>query len=332
VEPNWPRINADAANQQCCFEFQCSYSFQIGVHPRASPASLDIAPAKGMFTITKAVSEDFERVYPLFQGFEDAPIPKDDWKKIFDIPWHTKEDFCGYLLLKDGEIKGYLGVIFSRRELQGKIEKFGNMTSWIVTEDCRGQSILLLLELLKLKDYTLTNFTASETVAAILRKLGFEEFSVDQQVLLPVPAFRLPRRDFSCDVDVQEIRRNLTGADLKIFEDHQQLNCQHLLLHSAHGDCYLVLKKTRRKNLSFAKVHYLSNAEVFHQSIESLITTICVRLRVFGLMVDERYIPGQQFRRARHYPHQRKGYFKSPTIRDSNLIDTLYSELVILHN
>src|SRR6185295_4394220 len=197
-----------------------------------------------MFTITKAVSEDFERVYPLFQGFEDSPIAKDDWKKIFVLPWQTEEDFCGYLLQKDGEIKGYLKVIFSRRILQGKTEKFGNMTSWIVTEDCRGQSILLLLELLKLKDYTLTNFTASETVAAILRKLGFEEFSVDQRVLLPVPAFRLPRRDSFCDFDEQVIRKTLTRADLKIFEDHQQLNCRHLLLHSADGDCYLVLKKT----------------------------------------------------------------------------------------
>ena len=314
------------------FEFRCSYSFHIGVHPRASAASLDIAPAKGMFTITKAVREDFERIYPLFQGFGDSPIPKDAWKKIFDIPWPTEEDFCGYLLLKDGEIKGYLGVVFSRRMLKGTIEKFGNMTSWIVTEDCRGQSILLLLELLKLRDYTLTNFTASPTVAAILKKLGFEEFPVDQRVLLPVPEFRLPRRDSSCDFDLQMIRSKLAGADLRIFDDHQQLNCQHLLLHAVNGDCYVVLKKTKRKNLTFAKVHYLSDAPVFHKCMESLIATICVRLRVFGLMVDERYIQGQPFRRAMHYPHQRKSYFKSQSIRDSSLIDTIYSELVILHS
>jgi hypothetical protein len=296
------------------------------------PAGSDIARAKSMFTITKAVSEDFERVYPLFQGFGDSPIPKADWKKLFVIPWQTEEDFCGYLLLKDGEIKGYLGVIFSRRTFAGKTEKFGNMTSWIVTEDCRGQSILLLLELLKLKDYTLTNFTASETVAAILKKLSFEEFPVDQRVLLPVPDFRLSRRDSSCNFDLQMIRSTLAGLDLRIFEDHQGLNCKHLLLHSANGDCYLVLKKTKRKNLTFAKVHYLSNAGVFHRCMESLITTICVRLRVFGLMVDERYIRGHSFRHAMDYPHQRKAYFKSRSILDSNLIDTIYSELVILHN
>src|SRR6266852_5229016 len=145
-----------------------------------------------MFTITKAVSQDFERVYPLFNGFGDSPIAKEDWKKLFLSPWTTEEDFCGYLLLQDGDVKGYLGVIFSRRLLNNKTEKLCNMTSWIVNQDCRSKSLWLILELLKLEDYTLTNFTASPTVAAILSKLGFKEFSVDQRVFLPLPHFALP--------------------------------------------------------------------------------------------------------------------------------------------
>src|SRR5262245_13773600 len=140
-----------------------------------------------MFTISKAVSKDFDRVYPLFHSFGGPPISKDNWKKIFVSPWQTGEDFCGYLLLRDGKIEGYLGLIFSQRILNGQIEKFCNMTSWVVNEGCRGQSISMLLELLKLKDYTLTNFTASPTVARILSKLGFTEFAVDQRVLLPMP-------------------------------------------------------------------------------------------------------------------------------------------------
>jgi hypothetical protein len=285
-----------------------------------------------MFTITKAVAEDFARVSPLFQGFGDSPIPAADWKKIFVTPWKTEEDFCGFLLLKDGVVKGYLGLIFSRRTLNGKPEKLCNMTSWIVNEDCRGQSILLLLELLKLKDYTLTNFTASPTVAAILKKLGFEEFPVDQRVLLPIPGFRLRRSGSTCEFNLPAISSKLGAVDLRIFDDHQGLNCQHLLLQSANGDCYVVLKKTKRKNLTFAKVHYLSNAEVFHKCMEDLAAAICVRLRAFGLMVDERYIKRHQFRGSLNYPHQRKAYFKSDSLRDANLIDTIYSELVVLHN
>jgi len=284
-----------------------------------------------MFTIKKAVSEDFERVYPLLRSFGNSSISKEDWKRIFDNPWKTTEDFCGYLLLKDGNVKGYLGLIFSRRTLDDKTEKLCNMTSWIVDEDSRSTSLLLLLELLKLKDYTLTNFTASPTVATILKKLGFKEFHVDQRVLLPIPQFALPRRRNRCDFDLQVIRTKLGGNDLTIFDDHQGLKCLHLLLESDNSYCYVVLKKTKRKNLPFAKVHYLSNVNVFHQSMDSLVANICVHFRVFGVMVDERYIQGRKFRASMKYPHQRKAFFKSNSVANENRIDTLYSELVILH-
>ena len=285
-----------------------------------------------MFIIRKAVSADFDQVYPLLHGFGDSPIAKESWKKIFVTPWKTTEDFCGYLLLSDGEVKGYLGLFFSQRIINQQAEKFCNMTSWIVDEACRSQSLKMLLEVLKLKDYTLTNFTASPTVATILRKLGFTEFAVHQRVLLPLPRFAFKQRGQRCDFDARLIRSKLSGEDLQIFTDHQGLDCRHLLLQSDRGDCYVVLKNTERKQLPWAKVHYLSNAQVFHECMESLIAGICFRLRVCGLMVDERYVEGYRFRASLSYPHQRRAYFKSNSLVDKNLIDTLYSEVVILHD
>jgi hypothetical protein len=284
-----------------------------------------------MFTIRKAVSEDFEQVYPLLQSFGDAPIAKENWKKIFDPPWKTSEDFCGYLLLKDAQVKGFLGLIFSQRMLNDRVEKFCNMTSWIVTEDCRSQSLRLLLESLKLKEHSFTNFTASPTVATILKKLGFTAFEVHQRVLLPLPRLPFARRG-RCDFELQSVRSKLSGEELRIFDDHQGLNCEHLLLQADSGSCYVVLKKTRRKNLTWAKVQYLGNAKVFHECIESQIAGICRRLRVWGVMVDERYVEGHRFRGSVSYPHQRKAFFKSNSILNKNLIDTLYSEMVILHD
>jgi hypothetical protein len=285
-----------------------------------------------MFNIRKAVSEDFDQVYPLLNGFGDSPIAKETWKKIFAPPWKTDEDFCGYMLLRDGEVKGYLGLIFSRRILNNKSEKFCNMTSWIVAEDCRSQSLGMLLEVLKLKDYTFTNFTSSPAVATILSKLGFTGFAVHQRVLLPLPGFDRRRQQQRYDFDQGVIRNKLSGEDLRIFDDHQGLNCRHLLLQSDRGDCYVVLKNTERQHLTWAKVHYLSNATAFHECMASLIAGICFRLRVWGVMVDERYVEGYRFRTSVSYPHQRRAYFKSNSLVDKNLIDTLYSEAVILHD
>src|ERR1041385_5631266 len=143
-----------------------------------------------MLTIQKAVSDDFERVYPLFEAFGDTQIPKESWQKIFAPPWKSPEDFCGYLLLENNDVRGYLGLIFSERLIDCKPEKFCNMTSWVVRQEFRSHSMLLLLESLKLKNYTLTNFKASPTVATLLNKLGFTSFPLDQIVLLPFPSDR----------------------------------------------------------------------------------------------------------------------------------------------
>lgn len=285
-----------------------------------------------MFTIRKAVSADFEQVYPLLHGFGDSPIAKEHWRKIFVPPWNTREDFCGYVLLRDDEVKGYLGLIFSERILGDKAEKFCNMTSWIVAEDSRSQSLKMLLEVLKLKDYTLTNFTASPTVATILSKLGFTEFAVHQRVLLPLPRLAFTRRGLRCEFDAAAIKSKLSGENLRIFNDHEELDCRHLLLRSDRGDCYVVLKNIVRKQLTWAKVHHLSNRQVFQECMERLIARVCFRLRVCGVMVDERYVEGCRFRASVSYPHQRRAYFKSKSVTDQNLIDTLYSEVVILHD
>ncbi|HEV7891467.1 MAG TPA: hypothetical protein VGP08_12560 [Pyrinomonadaceae bacterium] len=286
-----------------------------------------------MFTIERATADDFGRVYPRLRQCFGETIPEQEWRKIFAPQWAGPEDFCGYMLLKDGQVKGYLGLIFSRRTLDGRPEKFCNLTSWCVSDDCRGQSLSMLLTALKLSDYTFTNFTASPTVAAVLSRLGFREFETHHRVVLPLPHLNFGARGCACVFEPEEIRARLGASDRAIFDDHRRLGCEHLLLSSGAGDCYVVLKKTWRKHLPFVKVHYLSRPEVFAACVERMAAKICLRLRVCGVMVDERYLRGRRLRRGISYPHQRRAYFKTNSDSlDAIQIDTLYSELVVLHN
>jgi hypothetical protein len=281
--------------------------------------------------IEQAVSEDFERVYPLLLEFNIATISKDDWRRLFTPNWPSPEDFCGYLLLANGEVKGFLGLLFSRRTINGRAEKFCNMTSWIVRDDSRSQSLRLLTELLKLKDYTVTNFTASKTVAAILPKFGFTELPTSQQLLFPIPSAVLGRSKFRCSFDREEIRSRLDQSDRDIFDDHTQLDCRHLVITSGDQYCYLVVKNRVYRHLPYARVHYLSNRALLAEALDSVRTKICWRLRVAGLMVDERYLDGHSFRYAKPLGPACAAFFKSST-STKNDIDTLYSEMILLHD
>lgn len=283
-----------------------------------------------MVTIEKARSEDFERIYPLLLGFNSDKLSKNDWKQVFINHWNVPEDYHGFILVKDGEVKGFLGAIFSTRVFNGQVEKFCNMTSWIVDEGCRGQSLLLILELLKLKNYTITNFTASQGVSVILQKIGFTPIETQQQLLLPVPTFSLNKRTYHCEFKREAIGQKLSEADFKIFEDHLAFDCTHILITSGRDYCYLIVKRIKRRHLPFAKVHYLSNAGLFIKAQDSLRVKICVNLKVAGLLVAERYLKGHQLRYDKKFPREYGAFYKSTKIRPEE-IDTLYSEMILLH-
>lgn len=286
-----------------------------------------------MFKVERATTEDFERVYPQLQKFNNAEISKEDWKRLFVKHWESPEEFCGYMLVKDGEVKGFLSLIFSNRIFNGEVHKFCNINSWIVDEDCRNQSVFMLLEALKLKDYTFTNFTPSQAVIALIKRLGFKGFEVNQQVLPPLPNFFLQGRDYRCEFDLEKIRAALNDNDQMIFDDHQNLGCEHLLLEASDGYAYVILKKTHRRNIPLAKVQYVSHAGRFVAGMEKFVLKVCLRLKVLGIMVDERYLQNHKLRKSIRYPHQRKAYYKSNSkTLNENQIDTLYSELVVVFN
>src|SRR5438876_6729169 len=97
------------------------------------------------------------------------------------------------------------------------------------------------------------------------------------------------------------------------------MDCEHVLLSSANGYCYVVFKRTVRKGLPFARAHYLSDRGTFLREIDGSRATICRRLRVAGLLVEDRYLGGQQLNWTRWYPQQKRAYFKSRTLEASDI-------------
>jgi len=292
---------------------------------------LDESNSADPVSVVKARAGDFERVYPLFEDFGISRITKEDWRHLFARNWDSSEDYYGYVLDQGGDVKGFLGLIFSERIINGHREKFCNMTSWTVKQESRGHSLQLLLEALKLGNCTFTNFTPSVGVASILRKLGFTELEAGAQVLLPVPGFSLVRTSYSALLDIDEIGKRLSETDRKIFTDHRGFNCRHLLISDGEEYCYLVLKNRSYKRLPFARVQYLSNPELFASSIDALRTNLCWRLKVAGLIVENRYVDGRTFSYSKAYPQQCPTFFKSVSVSARD-IDTLYSEMILLHD
>ncbi len=283
-----------------------------------------------MATARKALSEDFEKTYPLLEKFNNTNIKREDWKKLFSNPWNNSEKYCGYVLIDSDKIVGYLGTLFSTRSIQGQTYNFCNVTSWIVEKEYRNQSFLLLLPLLTLKKYTITIFSPSEATYIASKKLGFQDFETHKRLIFPGFTFKALYEDCSIVTKRELIAESLDEKLQKLFFDHQYFNCIHLLIKTKFGTIFMIATRTKKKNIPVAQIHFISNHNAFRQSLNFLKLKICLKLKVFMLLVDERFVEeinipcSMKFRLP--YPRVSKSESLS-----GKTIDSLYSELIVLN-
>jgi len=280
-----------------------------------------------MTQVRQATPDDLDLVFPLFRGFATHDqVDPNDWKKIFRKLWDGQDPCCGFVLMDGKEAVGFLGTIFSRRLIKGIPSDFCNLTSWIVKPDYRSESLSLLFPLMGRKGLTLTNFTASNRVIEVLLKVGFDSLEDQYQMILPIPQ---PSTGCYVHFDAEKIEIGVQGDNLRIFQDHKDLHCDHVLVESAEGSCYLVMNPARKKNLPVLYVNYISDLVVFKKVIQRCAFSICRWFGVYGLMIGDHSLKGVQFPLALKINRRHALLYKSMEIAPEN-IDTLYSEIQVL--
>ena len=82
---------------------------------------------------------------------------------------------------------GFIGTIFSTRRLLGRMEPICSLSSWIVLEEHRNASLLLLKPILAMREFTIVNLTPAPVVYEIFSKLGFKPLE-SERFIAPPPA------------------------------------------------------------------------------------------------------------------------------------------------
>jgi hypothetical protein len=279
-----------------------------------------------MPTIRKATPEDFDYVYPLFSGFREPRPAREEFEKLFLPRWGSNESHIGFLLEENGQAVGYLGTLFSVREINGRNENFCNLYTWIVKEEYRSEGLPLLFQVLRMKDVTVTNFTGNR-VGSILTKFDFQVLDKALKILLPVPSF-----GDGCELifNTQHIAPLLDAHDRRVFEDHRDLKYPFALLKAKEGISLICYKKVKRKRLPVLEVHYLSGRDAFFQHIRHVLLSLCLRTRAVGLMVGDHFLGDTSFPFSIAIPQRQMRLFRSKTVSVEEM-DTMYSELQILN-
>jgi hypothetical protein len=278
-----------------------------------------------MTTLHKAYAEDFERIYPLLQQFHNPNLTKEDWRQLFVRHWGSQEDYFGYFLLDGEQVVGFLGTLFSRRQINGTPHNFCNLSTWIVKEEYRGMSLMLLFEALKQEGFTITNLTSNK-VAGILTRLGFKDLALTYSMVLPImlPAFLLP--GLKVIEDKQAIEEQIIGDARNVFLDHREMKCRHMLIQGHGNQCYLIFDIIKKKRLPVMRIHHISAPNWFAKNAYRISPAACRHTRTFGMLVNNNLLRRNRIWNAFQMKQLHRMLYKSDTLTSED-IDMAYSEL-----
>ena len=284
-----------------------------------------------MVRIEKVACADFRDVEDLLTNFWRRGNEV-KWHKLFEYQWERDENYCGLALKDDDKVVGVIGMIFSQRRIDEKVEKFCNLTAWFVREEYRGRAIALLLPLLAMKDYTITDLTPSKNVYKIQNKLGFKDLESKGRLLLPFGRrlFQPKYSPINLTHDLAVIEQKLEGQNLKILNDHKHYPCFHFLLTGNDRHCYIIYTKLRRKRIQHVHLHYISDLDLFALAYRDIRKSILSHAKARFLLIDSRLVKNKKLPLSICLPYRAPKQYISSTLKPEQ-IDNLYSELVMLN-
>lgn len=238
--------------------------------------------------IRAARADDAAEVCALLHEHMDRSWPVERWRRIFDCQWHPRGTDFGRVVVQNGRIAGFLGLIRAERRIEGGLYRFANLTSWYLLRHLRGRGLgeRMLRHATGEGRTTYTNLTPARATIAMVRRAGFE--ILDEERLLfqraPKPSFR------GCEI-VLQARHEESGRP-PIMRDHPGSDLDHLTLVAGDRTCHVVVQKKRKAaGRLYVEVLFASEREVLARNAQIVADAILPEAESV-LAIDRRFAPG----------------------------------------
>lgn len=248
----------------------------------------------------------------------------------FNHTWLVDNDHPYGMMLKndEGQIVGFLGTIFSKREINGREQIYCNLAKWNVLKDYRSYASFLLKPLLK-KDITITNYTPSDAVVKLLERMKFKSLhamhSISSLITLNSLLNSMNNR-YALQFNEQIDHAALSKIDQQIYNDHRAKNCICITVQDNLGTNFpmlLVFYRSRAKGCKVLNLVYASDYQYLAQIWQKIAVKIALKYKV--LFIGE-FITDRQIFKTRLNMQKKQNMLVYGTI-DS--VDFIYSEFVL---
>jgi hypothetical protein len=285
-----------------------------------------------MSQLERATPADFERVYPLLERFNNPAITREMWRGLFDYTWPCADDTRGFMLVDEGRVVGFFAAILSERRIDGRLEKFANLSSWITLPEYRAHALMLLQACSSLEGRTIFCLSPRKDLLPIYQRFGYSELETGALILYPIPGFENPGTwlRFRSTTDTRKIAKLLSDEDRAILEHHLPHPCRHLLIYDGAEYCHIVFNRTKGRRFHFANVHHIGNVLLFLKALDVVRWRLALAAGAPFVMIESRFLP-ESFspRFSRRISFAATQVYKSETLKPSQ-IDGLYTETILL--
>ncbi|HEX4492954.1 MAG TPA: hypothetical protein VH914_17245 [Acidimicrobiia bacterium] len=237
----------------------------------------------------------------------------------------------GIVLDVDGAVCGFIGAIYSRRDIRGATVRCCNLTSIAVDDKHRGHTLKMFAALFADKDVSFTCFSASEEVAKILDFFKFKHRASERIVATPLSGLTGAWSAHRVEVvtSPRALDAALTTDELTIARDHRAYRCGQLLLVSGQRRCFVVTIRRGRGARAFADVLHASDPELLMTHLSRVHGPLFRAHRTLLTGIDRAWVahqPAASF----VYRNLRPVYLRSSALQLDE-VDALYSELVPMY-
>lgn len=282
-----------------------------------------------MARIEKATNNMYEDVCTFLLDGRKGPEAEQQadrfYRPIFNYSWQREEEHVGHVLVNSGEIVGFVGCFFVQRFINGKMCKFANLTTWKVKEENRSESIFLLMQFLKNKEYTVTGRTASREIFAIQQKLGFR--CLEEKAFL-APTWPFASYAGSEVVPSDEVDKILPDDELRILRDQAPYPCESLVVRNKGRHLFIIFSLPKKRHCPVAFLHYRNDPQLFLELLPVIRREVALRFRIPLLWIESRFVCGGRvpfsWLRTSPYVH----LYKTAHLQPED-IDNLYTELSV---
>jgi hypothetical protein len=273
----------------------------------------------------------FDQIYSELLQQLNPRQPVEEFRRIFEYPWRSDEDYVGFALYDGRDVAGFIGLIFSELTVEGRRERLCNVTSLIAKETHRAEAALLPLQLRTLKEYTVTNLTCNDAAYRVFTRMGFKVLDDRSVILRPTWASiaTRPVTRTGLEHDPEEIRRQLSPEHQRVLDHHAQY-AEHLLVRSDGGSCYIVFTIGRRRGLRTARIRSISDPPVLARTWATVQRALWRKYRVVLAECDSRLLRQVTIPGSRTKVLSIPRLFRSDRLTPEQ-IPNLYSELILLN-